>query len=184
VRPATIAANSICENHGSADEAGVGSERSSPSEPIAQGQREAFKPITMQDIRLVAGEGKLPAWAVLDACNIIVRQRLATLPQSPVGACREALEELRGLFDGDGRLFCSGDYQLEVIARVDAALAPSAQEGETAHSGTYLGYKNEQGHEMHCANAFCPHQDKCRRGCSNRVARASMVTRPMRGGEA
>lgn len=32
-------------------------------------------PITMQDIRLVAGEGKLPAWAVLDAVNAILRQR-------------------------------------------------------------------------------------------------------------
>jgi len=41
---------------------------------------------------------------------------------------------------------------------------------KTAHSGTYLGYKIG-GREMHCANAFCPHQHKCRRGCTNRVAR-------------
>lgn len=51
-----------------------------------QPQVAAWKPITMQDIRLCAGEGKLPAWAILDVCNNIIRRRLehspATLPPS------------------------------------------------------------------------------------------------------
>lgn len=34
-----------------------------------------LKPITMQDVRLIAGEGKLEAWTVLEACNVINRQR-------------------------------------------------------------------------------------------------------------
>ncbi len=38
------------------------------------------------------------------------------------------------------------------------------------HSGTYLGYRDEHGNEMHCSNAFCPHQDKCRKGCVAPVA--------------
>lgn len=38
-------------------------------------------PINMQDVRLVAGEGKLPAWAVLDAVNIILRRRAAAIHQ-------------------------------------------------------------------------------------------------------
>lgn len=33
------------------------------------------KPITMQEIRLCVGEGKLPAWAVLDGANAVLRQR-------------------------------------------------------------------------------------------------------------
>lgn len=38
-------------------------------------------PITMQDVRLVAGEGKLPAWAVLDAVNVILRRRAEMIYQ-------------------------------------------------------------------------------------------------------
>lgn len=33
------------------------------------------KPITMQDIRLQVGEGKLPPWAILDGANAVLRQR-------------------------------------------------------------------------------------------------------------
>lgn len=36
------------------------------------------KPINMQDIRLVAGEGKLDAHTVLIAVNIILRQRASS----------------------------------------------------------------------------------------------------------
>ena len=38
------------------------------------------------------------------------------------------------------------------------------------NTGTYLGYRNDAGEEMHCANAFCPHQDKCIKGCISRKA--------------
>lgn len=34
-----------------------------------------FAPIGMQDVRLVTGAGKLPAWAILDAVNVILRSR-------------------------------------------------------------------------------------------------------------
>jgi hypothetical protein len=34
-----------------------------------------IKPITMQDVRLVAGEGPLSATTVLDAINVILKQR-------------------------------------------------------------------------------------------------------------
>lgn len=46
--------------------------------------RAAFGPIGMQDIRLVAGEGKLSAANVLDATNIILRQRARVLEQITV----------------------------------------------------------------------------------------------------
>lgn len=41
-------------------------------------------PITMQDVRLMAGEGKLSGADVLAACNAILRQRGAA-PPAPVG---------------------------------------------------------------------------------------------------
>jgi hypothetical protein len=34
-----------------------------------------LRPITMQDIRLIAGEGTLSARTVLEAVNVILRQR-------------------------------------------------------------------------------------------------------------
>jgi hypothetical protein len=43
---------------------------------------------------------------------------------------------------------------------------PSTDHSEpTKYRGTFLGYRNDKGEEMHCANAFCPHQDKCHKGC-------------------
>ena len=42
------------------------------------------KPITMNDIRLCAGEGKLSAHAVLDAANAVLRQRARLAGQDTV----------------------------------------------------------------------------------------------------
>jgi hypothetical protein len=39
----------------------------------------------------------------------------------------------------------------------------------TKNRGTFLGYRNGNGEEMHCANAFCPHEIECRKGCINRA---------------
>jgi len=117
-------------------EAGI---KPGPSEPIAQGQREAFKPITMQDVRLAVGEGRLSERAILDACNIVIRQRLATLPQPPVGVCREALERIsRYPFENP-----ESDDAIIIKELALTALAPSAQEGwqliETApRDGTHI----------------------------------------------
>jgi len=81
-------------DHESSDQAGVGSERSSPSEPIAQGQREAiariiepagFDPDNLAFEPFWIDQWKRRALAKTDAI-------LATLPQPPVGACREALD--------------------------------------------------------------------------------------------
>lgn len=36
--------------------------------------------------------------------------------------------------------------------------------------GTFLGYRDENGNEMHCANAFCPDQTACSKGCVHPVA--------------
>lgn len=47
----------------------------------------------------------------------------------------------------------------------------TTQPQPVVHSGTYLGYRDEHGNEMHCAHAFCPHQKKCRRGCACPVSR-------------
>lgn len=47
----------------------------------ANGLLAKAKPITMQDVRLVAGEGKLAAHTVLDAVNAILRQRHALQPE-------------------------------------------------------------------------------------------------------
>jgi len=41
------------------------------------------------------------------------------------------------------------------------------------NSGTFLGYHDEHGNEMHCSNAFCPHQDKCLKRCIAPVSRAA-----------
>jgi hypothetical protein len=62
---------------------------------------------------------------------------------------------------------------------LDAALQPASEVGQssTMHSGTFLGYRDKDGKEMHCVNAFCPHEDKCRKGCANRVARPGEVGR-------
>lgn len=46
------------------------------------------------------------------------------------GKLREALEEVLGLFDKEGALFCSGEYQLEVIGRARQALASLSDKGE------------------------------------------------------
>jgi len=147
-----------------ADQAGVGSERSSPSEPIAQGQREAIADLPMywtgrakaltliRDARDASSEdytlGQIEAF---EDCAKELRAILATLPQPPVGACREALEGLRTAFatdayrltqcldrkdwtprrshiEGNRNIFTRAVKRLEEIL---AALAPSAQEGET-----------------------------------------------------
>jgi hypothetical protein len=39
------------------------------------------------------------------------------------------------------------------------------------NSGTFLGYRDAHGNEMHCANAFCPDVKKCSKGCVQPVAR-------------
>jgi hypothetical protein len=44
-----------------------------------------------------------------------------------------------------------------------------------AGRGTFLGYRNSEGLEMHCAHAFCPHAEKCKNGCTDRVARSAMT---------
>lgn len=76
----------------------------------------------------------------------------------------------------------SGDYLLPCDVRLDPAtiirkgcklsvLMTAFQVREDhANSGTFLGYRNAAGDEMHCANAFCPHPDKCSKGCANRKA--------------
>jgi len=58
----------------------------------ARGFREAIEaaakvaaPITMSDIRLCAGEGKLTAHTVLDAANAVLRQRARALPPDHIG---------------------------------------------------------------------------------------------------
>lgn len=94
----------------------------------------------------------------------------------------DALREMRGLFDADGNLFCSGDHQLEVIARADAALrarssAPEAREGEreqpklTVWYGempesngkrnwtAILGRKDAEGFDFH-TDGFCFHRSE------------------------
>lgn len=48
----------------------------------------APKPISMQDVRLVAGEGKLAAATVLDACNAIIRQRKVHSPDNCGRECQ------------------------------------------------------------------------------------------------
>jgi len=153
---------------------------SSPSEPIAQGQREAFKPITMQDVRLAIGEGRLSERAMLDACNIVIRQRLAALPQPPVGACREALEEtfralreIKRVVEESGKLNGREYVGLGIrvnnaLDRAERALAPSAQEGECPQcKGT--------GRELHFSEQGFKHEDRPCRACS--------VTRPDQGGD-
>lgn len=42
---------------------------------MSTSMREALEPINMQDVRLVCGEGKLEAKHVLEAVNIILKQR-------------------------------------------------------------------------------------------------------------
>ncbi len=48
----------------------------------------------------------------------------------------------------------------------------------SGHSGTYLGYRDQHGNEMHCANAFCPHQDKCLKGCARPISRPTRGCQP------
>jgi hypothetical protein len=48
-----------------------------------------MKPITMQEVRLVAGEGKLNAATVLQAVNVILKQR------SKPDAVAQAMAQIR-----------------------------------------------------------------------------------------
>jgi hypothetical protein len=59
-----------------------------------------------------------------------------------------------------------------LIEPLYASPVSSTSQGSAAtkHSGTFLGYRDKHGNEMHCAQAFCPHQDKCRKGCICPVA--------------
>lgn len=55
------------------------------------------------------------------------------------------------------------------------------------NSGTFLGYRDEHGNEMHCARETCG-DVACRRGCAQRVARVNpvgvaVVTGPGRRGD-
>jgi len=54
-----------------------------------------MKPITMQDVRLCAGEGKLSAATVLQACNAVIRQRLGAEAASPAIGQSDRLDDLR-----------------------------------------------------------------------------------------
>ena len=47
-----------------------------------------------------------------------------------------------------------------------------------ANSGTFLGYRDKDGNEMHCAHAFCPHEvtGKCRSGCIDRVSQTDRAS--------
>jgi hypothetical protein len=66
--------------------------------------------------------------------------------------------------------------ELRALAKQLCGLAQAAHSSTsqgsaaTKHSGTFLGYRDKHGNEMHCAQAFCPHQDKCRKGCICPVA--------------
>jgi len=81
-------------------------------------------------------------------------------PQSPVmQAAEKAVKTVEGWPDAK-RNYADRATGFSAITRPQTP----------AHSGTYLGYKNVDGLEMHCANAFCPHPIKCRKGCTSRVA--------------
>lgn len=96
-------------------------------------------------------------------------------------AMREALERLDFLLDfGDEpSAIWTFDDPSEIqeafkLAKTALAAAPQAQAAGKLSSGTFLGYRDEHGNEMHCANAFCPSQDKCHKGC------VSTISRPVR----
>lgn len=53
-----------------------------------------------------------------------------------------------------------------ILSALNAPLAISRP--ESSRSDTFLGCRNDEGDEMHCANAHCPHEEKCRGGCIDR----------------
>jgi len=124
-----------------------------PSEPIAQGQREAIALALINETRTFHGltviDWNFPALSTENKTRAL-RQAdaiLATLPQPPVGACRGALRALKPFADAFTAATEKGfrynneavGYMGEKVSFQDfarafdtlAALAPSAQEGET-----------------------------------------------------
>jgi len=95
--------------------------------------------------------------------------------QPQADGVREALDSLDKFARETGQFGYVRDNKAirKFLAAARAALAAEEKPDvpqTPAHSGTYLGYKNVDGLEMHCANAFCPHPIKCRKGCANRTA--------------
>lgn len=72
-----------------------------PAPQPSEAEREAIaRPINMQDIRLIAGEGKLPQWALIDAFNIILRQRAdAILARRSAPSEAEVIERCAKVID-------------------------------------------------------------------------------------
>ncbi|MDE2468162.1 MAG: hypothetical protein KGL35_05340 [Bradyrhizobium sp.] len=45
--------------------------------------------------------------------------------------------------------------------------------GHTMNTGTFLGYRNDKGEEMHCAHAKCISPEMCLKGCKCPVAKST-----------
>jgi len=158
-------------------EAGI---KPGPSNPIAQGQREALENRVMELIARFHRSSCYPN-AMSYELKAVADAILATLPQPSVGACREALEEtfralreIKRVVEESGKLNGREYVGLGIrvnnaLDRAERALAPSAQEGECPQcKGT--------GRELHFCEQGFKHEDRPCRACS--------VTRPNRGGVA
>jgi len=163
-------------DHESSDQAGVGSERSSPSEPIAQGQREAIAHIIDPNAFVIVNSKRFEIKQRQEDAFAKADRILAIHPQPSVGACREALEKIIEIDQHEKfvTIECDPAGNTQEIHIVDGpcaaiahrALAPSAQEGECPQcKGT--------GRELHFSEQGFKHEDRPCRACS--------VTRPERG---
>jgi len=72
-----------------------------------------LKPITMNDIRLHAGEGKLRAQDVLAAANAVLRMRQSNLPQSLRGEPQAPPRSVQGGIPTEAELATAYNFLLE-----------------------------------------------------------------------
>jgi hypothetical protein len=102
------------------------------------------------------------------------------MTQSPEIPSRAEMEMER-LADEALKLSCDAQFDLatKIAANVGYVLTgeptfdkidEDSSTPPTKNKGTFLGYRNSDGHEMHCAHAFCPNPIKCKSGCANRIA--------------
>jgi len=161
--------------------------RAIPREPIAQGQREAIKRAVYQVVNAP------PEMSVRrPLAERIIDAILATLPQPPVGACREAvIEQCAKLCDeivaradrcmNDPKaarkiLAAFGNGAMECAVEI-RALAPSAQEGETDDLLSFVQFVADG-----WDNQDINHEDfRARVGRAALELLASPHTRPERG---